>query len=284
MIKAIDVHAHISTAPWHRSTRKFMEAMRVYYKTEQPVKTEDEMAQDFIRAGVKGCIIAWDAEAGTGEPKTPNDYIADLVRKYPEAYAGGWAMVDPWKGRMGLQEIERAIKELKLLGVKFQQGAQAFFPDDHRFYPIWDFCQSLGAPVQFHTGTTGLGAGCPGGLGIKLKYMKPIPHIDDVAADFPRLTIVMCHAGWPWHDELIAILLHKANVVMETSGWAPKYFPESLKREINGRLQDKVMFGSDYPVLSHERLFREFETEGYRGEVLEKIYLTNPQRVLGLKV
>ncbi|MBI4240878.1 MAG: amidohydrolase [Candidatus Rokubacteria bacterium] len=284
MIKAIDVHAHISTAPWHRSTRKFVEAMRVYYRTEQPVKAEDEMAQDFIRARVKGCIIAWDAEAGTGEPKTPNDYIADLVRKYPEAYAGGWAMVDPWKGQMALQEIERAIKELKLLGVKFQQSAQAFFPDDHRFYPIWDLCQSLGVPVQFHTGTTGLGAGCPGGLGVKLKYTKPIPHLDDVAADFPRLTIIACHVSWPWQEEMLAVLLHKANVVMETSGWAPKYFPESLKREINGRLQDKVMFGSDYPVLTHERLFREFEAEGYKAEVLEKIYLKNPQRILGIKV
>ncbi|MBI4560749.1 MAG: hypothetical protein HY724_01795, partial [Candidatus Rokubacteria bacterium] len=79
MIKAIDVHAHVSTAPWHRSTKKFIEAMRTYYKTEQPVKSEDEMAQDFIRAGVKGCIIAWDAEAGTGEPRMTNDYIAQLV-------------------------------------------------------------------------------------------------------------------------------------------------------------------------------------------------------------
>jgi len=76
MIRALDVHAHISTAQWQRSTKKFSDAMKVYYKTEQQVRTEAEMAQDFIAAGVKGCIIAWDAEAGTGEPRTPNDYIA----------------------------------------------------------------------------------------------------------------------------------------------------------------------------------------------------------------
>lgn len=284
MIRAIDVHAHISTEPWFRATRKFVEAMKVYYKTEQPVRTEEEMARDFVTAGVRACIIAWDAETGTGEPRVPNDYVAEQVRKFPEAYAGGWAMVDPWKGQAALAEIERSVKTLGLLGVKFQQGAQAFFPDDQRFYPIWDLCQSLGVPVQFHTGTTGMGAGCPGGLGIKLKYMRPIPHLDDVAADFPRLTIIACHCGWPWHDELIALLLHKANVFMETSGWAPKYFPPALKREIQGRLQDKVMFGSDYPVLAHARLFREFEAEGYKPEVLEKIYLKNPQRILGLKV
>ncbi len=284
MIRAIDVHAHVSTAPWFRSIRKFADGMRAYYKTEQKARTEEEMARDFVAAGVKGCIIAWDAETTTGEPRIPNDYVAEQVRKFPEAYAGGWAMVDPWKGELALREIERSVKELKLLGVKFQQGAQAFFPDDRRFYPIWDLCQSLGVPVQFHTGTTGMGAGLPGGLGIKLKYMRPIPHLDDVAADFPRLTIIACHAGWPWHDELIALLLHKANVVMETSGWAPKYFPPALKGELNGRLQDKAMFGSDYPVLAHERLFREFEEEGYKPEVLEKIYLKNPQRILGLKV
>src|SRR5574337_278530 len=103
MIRAIDVHAHISTEPWFRATRKFVEAMKVYYKTEQPVRTEEEMARDFVTAGVRACIIAWDAETGTGEPRVPNDYVAEQVRKFPEAYAGGWAMVDPWKGQAALR-------------------------------------------------------------------------------------------------------------------------------------------------------------------------------------
>ncbi|MBI2878731.1 MAG: amidohydrolase [Candidatus Rokubacteria bacterium] len=256
--------------------------MERYYKFRPATRTEEEMVAELRRADVKACIIAWDAEAGTGEPVLPNDYVADLVRRFPDTFLGGWAMVDPWKGRAALAEAERALTTLDLLGIKFQATAQAFFPDDPRFYPLYDLCQSLGKAVQFHTGTTGFGAGMPGGMGLKLKYCRPIPHLDDVAADFPRLTIIACHPSWPWQDEMIAVVLHKANVHMEMSGWSPKYFTEPLKREIRGRLQDRVMFGSDYPVLGYERLFRDWESEGYPAEVLEKVYLKNAKRILGL--
>jgi hypothetical protein len=192
-------------------------------------------------------------------------------------------MIDPWRGREALREAERSLTTLGLMGLKFQATAQAFFPDDHRFYPLYDLCRSLGKAVQFHSGTTGFGAGTPGGMGLKLKYCRPIPHLDDVAADFPDLTIIACHPSWPWQDEMIAVCLHKANVFMEMSGWSPKYFSEALKREIRGRLQDRVMFGSDYPVLSYERLFRDWESEGYPDAVLEKVYLRNAERILGLR-
>ena len=281
-MKAIDVHCHLSTQPQYEAWGKFLTAMERYYKFRPATRTEEEMVAELRRADVKACIIAWDAEAGTGEPVLPNDYVADLVRRFPDTFLGGWAMVDPWKGRAALDEAERALTTLDLLGIKFQATAQAFFPDDPRFYPLYDLCQSLGKAVQFHTGTTGFGAGMPGGMGLKLKYCRPIPHLDDVAADFPRLTIIACHPSWPWQDEMIAVVLHKANVHMEMSGWSPKYFTEPLKREIRGRLQDRVMFGSDYPVLGYERLFRDWESEGYPAEVLEKVYLKNAKRILGL--
>ncbi|MBI2460662.1 MAG: amidohydrolase [Candidatus Rokubacteria bacterium] len=281
-MKAIDVHCHLSTQPQYEAWGKFLTAMERYYKFRPATRTEEEMVAELRRADVKACIIAWDAEAGTGEPVLPNDYVADLVRRFPDTFLGGWAMVDPWKGRAALAEAERALTKLGLLGIKFQATAQAFFPDDPRFYPLYDLCQSLGKAVQFHTGTTGFGAGMPGGMGLKLKYCRPIPHLDDVAADFPRLTIIACHPSWPWQDEMIAVVLHKANVHMEMSGWSPKYFTEPLKREIRGRLQDRVMFGSDYPVLGYERLFRDWESEGYPAEVLEKVYLKNAKRILGL--
>jgi len=281
-MKAIDVHCHLSTQPQYEAWGEFIKSMERYYKFRPATRTEEEMVAELRRADVKACIIAWDAEAGTGEPVLPNDYVADLVRRFPDTFLGGWAMVDPWKGRAALDEAERALTKLDLLGIKFQATAQAFFPDDPRFYPLYDLCQSLGKAVQFHTGTTGFGAGMPGGMGLKLKYCRPIPHLDDVAADFPRLTIIACHPSWPWQDEMIAVVLHKANVHMEMSGWSPKYFTEPLKREIRGRLQDRVMFGSDYPVLGYERLFRDWESEGYPAEVLEKVYRKNAQRILGL--
>jgi len=283
-MKAIDVHSHLSTEkgqnrPADSEESKFMEE---YYRFKRSVKTEEEMAQDFIRNDVKGLIIAWDAEANTGYPKVSNDYVAKLAKDYPDAFLGAWACIDPWKGKAAVDELERAIKELGMIGLKFQQVAQGFFPDDKRFYPLYETCSALKVPVQFHTGTTGVGAGGPGGFGYKLKYTKPIPHLDDVAADFPNLTIIGCHAAWPWQDEMIAVLLHKGNFFNELSGWSPKYFTPQLKREIAGRLQDKFMFGTDYPTLSHERLLSDWEKEGYSDAVLEKVFYKNAQRILGV--
>jgi len=291
-MKAIDVHAHISTREGALSMMKYQKALMEYYMkqkvTEEQVlsmcKSEEEMAKDFLDAGVKGILVAWDAETNTGQPRVSNDYLAKVVKDYPEAFIGAYACVDPWKGEMALYEAERAIKELGMMGLKFQQTAQAFYPNDRRFYPLYEKCVELGASVQFHTGTTGLGAGMPGGMGIHLKYTRPIPYLDDVAADFPELKIICLHPSWPWQEEMIAMAIHKANVFIELSGWSPKYFPESLKREIKSRLKDRVMFGSDYPLLTHQRLFDDYEKEGYPPEILERIYYRNAQQILNLKV
>lgn len=283
-MKAIDVHAHLSTEEMMVGCLgKFNEAMQKYYKFDLKTKSPEEMAKDFIQADVQGILMGWDAETATGLPKLSNDALAAIVKSFPTAFLGGFAGVDPWGGERAIQEAERAITKLGLLGLKFQPALQAFFPNDRRFYPLWEKCAELKVPVQFHTGTTGIGAGLPGGMGIKLKYCQPI-FLDDLAADFPELTIVACHPSWPWQEEMIAVLVHKANVYNELSGWSPKYFSDSLKREINGRLQDKFMFGSDYPALSHDRLFKDWESLGLKPEVLEKVFTKNAQRILGLKV
>lgn len=283
-MRAIDVHAHPGTKEWYAAMSKYNQAFIDYYKVTPTIKTEEEMTQEYRDVDVKVMMIAWDAEAKTGLPTISNDFIAKLTERYPDVYLPGWAMVDPWKGEKAIQEIERAIKELGLVGVKFQQVAQAFFPNDRRFYPIYETCAALKVPVMFHTGTTGLAAGMPGAMGFHLKYTRPIPYIDDVAADFPNLTIVGAHPSWPWQDEMIAVVLSKGNVVMELSGWAPRYFPEQLQREVNGRLQDRVMFGSDYPVISPLRWLEEFEHGGYRPEVVEKVFYKNAIRIFDLKL
>lgn len=281
-MKAIDVHAHVNTEEMMMGCLgTYNEAMQKYYKFETKTKTAEEMANDFIQADVKGILMGWDAEAGTGLPKLSNDGLADMVKKHPNAFIGAFAGVDPWGGKKAIREAERAVKELGMMGLKFQAALQAFFPNDRQFYPLWEKCAELKVPVQFHTGTTGIGAGLPGGMGIKLKYCHPM-HLDDLAADFPELTIIACHPSWPWQEEMIAVLVHKANVYNELSGWSPKYFSDSLKKEIGGRLQNKFMFGSDYPALSHDRLFKDWETLNLKPEVIEKVFYKNAQRVLKL--
>jgi len=130
-------------------------------------------------------------------------------------------------------------------------------------------------------GTTGMGAGLPGGLGAKISNAHPMA-IDNLAADLPDLTIIASHPGYPWIDEMTAVALHKANVFWELSGWAPKYFPSSLQVDIRARLRDKIMFGTDHPSISFERILREWEGLGYPDEVLHQVFHGNAERVLGL--
>jgi predicted TIM-barrel fold metal-dependent hydrolase len=291
-LKAIDIHAHFSTREGNLSTMKYARGLASYYMkrdvtAEQVLafsKSDEEMAEDFIKAGVKGILVGWDAESNTGEPAMSNDYVASMVKRFPEAFIGAYASVDPWKGEWAVAEAERCITELGLMGLKFQGAAQGFYPNDHRFYPLWEKCVELGAPIQLHTGTTGLGAGMPGGGGIKLKYTRPIPYIDDVAADFPDLKIICLHPAYPWQDEAIAMGIHKPNVFFDLSGWAPKYFPEALKREIKSRLKDRVMFGSDYPIMPFDRLFGFWEEEDYPPEIMERVYFKNAIRILDLDI
>lgn len=287
-MRAIDVHAHPSTAPFSRDRiwgPEVAQSLYQYYGISEKVRTDEEMAQEFSELDLKALIIGWDAQAESGyDSSDTNDEVAKLIKKFPDVFIGGWAMIDPWKGKAAIKELERCVKELGLMGLKFQQAAQAFFPNDKRFYPLYEKCVELKIAVSFHTGTTGLGAGLPGGHGTRLKYTRPIPYIDDVAADFPELTIVMIHPAWPWHEEQIAVLLHKANVYADLSGWAPRYFPDSIKREVNGRLRDKYMFGSDYPEIPPKRWLDEFEGGGYKPEVIEKVLYKNAQRILNLKV
>ena len=283
-MKAIDVHAHVTPLFGYERTfgEEITEALKTYYRVKDDIKTEEEMVNDFKRLDIQAIIIAWDAESNLATPKIDNDFVADFAKRYPDTFIASWAMVDPWKGKMAVKEVEHAIKDLGMLGVKFQPVAQAFYPDDRQFYPIYETCSALKVPVSFHVGTTGLGAGLPGGGGHRISYTRPIPHIDNIAADFPDLTIIMIHPAWPWQEEQAAVLLHKGNVFADLSGYAPRYFPESIKKEVNGRLQDKFMFGSDYPEIPPERWLNEFEAGGYKPEVVEKVLYKNAQRILGL--
>jgi predicted TIM-barrel fold metal-dependent hydrolase len=289
MPRIIDVHGHVFDREGLKTILRFsVEMVRYYQKKEVTAEellaqapTVESMAEDFRRHNMAGMPVAWDAETHLGGPKTSNDTIAAIVRKYPDVFLAGWGSVDPWKGRLALEEAERCMRELRLIGLKFQQPTQQFHVHDRRFYPLWDLCQDLGAVVQFHTGFSGLGTGMPGGGGVKLKYTRPIPDIDDVAADFPKLKIIALHAGDPWVEELNAVALHKANVYRETSGMYPRYFPEAMKYEMNRRLQNKYMFGSEYNLYPLAELVRQHEENGYRPGFLEKLFYKNAIRILG---
>jgi predicted TIM-barrel fold metal-dependent hydrolase len=260
----------------------FMSAAAKFFGNKFDARPDSQIAEDFRRDDCLAIPIAWDAEHGAAGGVYDNDKLAALSRDYPDVFLPGWAMVDPWRGRKGLEEIEHAIKDLGLLGVKYQPPVQGFAPSDVQFYPIWDLLQSLGAAVLIHCGTTAIGSGEPGGLGFKISNARPL-HLDTIAADFPRLNIVAAHPGYPWTDELIAVAIHKSNVSIDISGWGPKYFPPALKHDMNRRLQDKVMFGSDYPGWSPGQCCDEWEMENFRPGIIEKLFYKNAVRILKLE-
>ncbi len=214
---ALDVHVHPGTREFLVDAMgHFATAAEEYFHKHVPVKTEAEMAEEFREADVFGVLLGWDARSASGLPAVTNEYVASVVRDFPDDFMD-FASVDPWRGKTGLRELRRAVEELGLRGLKVQQIAMEFCPSDRRFYPLWDLCCELGIPVLMHCGTTGLGAGLPGGGGLKLDYGRPI-YLDNVAADFPDLTIIGAHPAWPWQSEMIAIAVHKANVYVDLSG------------------------------------------------------------------
>jgi hypothetical protein len=282
-MRAIDVHVHPMNDAYVEASLPFIPAAQRMFKGKFGARPDTQIADDFRRDDVLAMPIAWDAEHGAAGGIYSNEQVAALSRDFPDVFLPGWAMVDPWRGRKGLETIEHAIKTLGLIGVKYQPPVQGFSPNDRQFYPIWDLLQSLGAPALIHCGTTAIGAGEPGGLGFKLSHARPIPNLDDVAADFPRLTIIAAHPGWPWTEELIAVAIHKANVAIDISGWGPKYIPAPLRHDMERRLQDKVLFGSDYPGWNAGQCCDEWEMQGFRPGVIDKLFHLNATRILRLE-
>ena len=276
-MRAIDVHVHV---PEPRGDPGAEERQQVasYFRASSLPQSPDEMYEKYKSLDLMGIIFSIDSETRNGDRYVGNDYVAGVVRKYPEQFIG-FASVDPWKGAIAVQELERAVNELGLRGLKLMPITQAFFPNDQRFYPLWEKCAELGVPALFHTGQTGIGAGTPGGGGLKLKYSQPLC-LDDVAADFPNLTIIMAHPAVPWQEEQLSVALHKANVYIDLSGWSPKYFRPVLIQYANTILQDKVLFGSDYPLIQPDRWLEDFERLDIKEEVRRKILLENARKLL----
>ena len=172
----------------------------------------------------------------TGQPALSNEEIADLAAEHPDVLIP-FGSIDPARGRGRHPAGPQAGGVPRRPRVQVPPVAsRRFEPNDRAVYPLYEELQSLGVPALFHTGQTGIGAGLPGGRGIKLRYSDPML-LDDVAADFPGLTIIMAHPSVPWQDAAISVATHKANVYIDLSGWSPKYFPPQLVKAANGLLQ-----------------------------------------------
>ena len=278
---AIDMHVHAEVscrcAP-DLFGKEFDDAAEKYFKFQHRPTIPETIAR-YREARVGLVMFTVDAESNLGRRRIPNEEIAEAALENQDMMRA-FASIDPHKGKMGAREARRLIDEYKVAGFKFHPTVQGFFPNDEMAYPLYEVIAEAGLPAIFHSGHSGIGSGMRGGGGLKLKYSNPI-HLDDVAADFPDMKIIIAHPSWPWQDEALSVCLHKPNVWIDLSGWSPKYFPKELIHQANTQLKHRMLFGSDFPLITPERWMSDFEAAGFRPEVHPLILKDNASALLG---
>ena len=279
---ALDVHVHAERNRGEEQdpvTGEILAAAAEYFGGSPPQPTAEEVAAYYRERKLAAVLFTVDDEAGLGRRRLGNDEVLAAAEANPDVLIP-FASVDPHKGKLGVREAQELI-ERGVRGFKFHPNTQAFWPNDRAWYPLYEVIAEAGLIALFHSGTTGIGAGMPGGGGVRLKYSNPML-VDDVAADFPELDIILAHPSFPWQEEALAVAVHKPNVYIDLSGWSPKYFPEILVRYTNTLLKEKMLFGSDYPLITPDRWLADFEKLEIRDEVRPLVLKENAARLLGL--
>ena len=282
-VAAIDVHVHVEQdAHGHLALDdELLDASAAYFRgVPNRTPTVAELADVYRALGMAAVVFTVDAATNLGHPALSSEDIAAECAAHSDVLIP-FGSVDPLRGADAVEQAARLVDECGVRGFKFHPSVQGFAPDDPAFRPLWERIEALGVPALFHTGQNGIGAGLPGGRGIKLRYSNPLL-LDDIAADFPGLTLILAHPSVPWQAEAISMATHKANVFIDLSGWRPKYFPPELVRAAGSMLRHKVLFGTDYPLITPERWMEDFGTLGIDQERWAGILKGNAAGVLGL--
>jgi len=275
-LSAIDVHVHLE-AP---KTTNAADAAASKYFGDSGAARDGAALVDYYRSRRMACVVFTVDERLTGRPQVSNDAVVDLARANPDVVIP-FCSLDPTRGPEAVREAKRLVKDGVVRGLKLHPPLQQFSPNDPLAYPLYEVFAEAKLPVLFHTGHSGIGTGMPGGGGIRLKYGNPML-IDDVAVDFPDLPIILAHPSFPWQDEAISICLHKPTVYIDLSGWSPKYFSPTLVQYANTLLKNKVLFGTDYPLITPDRWLADFEKIAIKDEVRPLILKDNAVRLFGL--
>ncbi|HWA39516.1 MAG TPA: amidohydrolase family protein [Burkholderiales bacterium] len=278
---AIDVHTHAwkSALQVDDAPTESQEAMGRYFRYQPQHQTVPEMADYYRKLKMAFVVFTVDGEKGASR-KITNEEIAELAHKHSDV-AIPFASINPHRGKDGVAMAKRLIKDYDVKGFKFHPQVQDFAPNDPLAYPLYEVIAEAKLPALFHSGQTGVGAGTPGGGGIRLRYGNPML-VDDVAVDFPGMPIILAHPSFPWQEEALSVATHKPNVYIDLSGWSPKYFPPILVQYTNTLLKEKILFGSDYPVFSPERWVEEFEKLPIKPEVRPLVMKQNAVKLLKL--
>ncbi len=271
---AIDMHVHLEP----EKDNTVDAAAKKYFGDSGAARDHKGMAE-YYRSRKIGFVVFTVDEKLTGKPFVSNDEVLRFAAVNADI-AIPFISIDPHRGAEGVAEAKRLLATGQVRGLKLHPPVQQFFPSDRIAYPLYELFAEARLPVLFHTGHSGIGTGMPGGGGVRLKYGNPLP-IDDVAVDFPDLPIIMAHPSFPWQDEAISVCLHKPGVYIDLSGWSPKYFAPQLVQYSNTLLKHKVLFGSDYPLLTPDRWMADLEKTAIKEEVRPLILKENARKLLG---
>jgi predicted TIM-barrel fold metal-dependent hydrolase len=281
-ITAIDMHVHIEiddaghlALPPH-----LMEASAAAFKAADRTPSLDAIADAYRARSMAAVVFTVDAGTALKHPPLSSAEIAAGAARHNDVLIP-FGSVDPLRGAEAIDHARRLVEESGVRGFKFHPTVQAFDPSAPQHAELWGAISDLGVPAVVHTGQNGIGAGLPGGGGLRLAYSNPML-LDVVAAEHPDLQLIFAHPSVPWQEEANSIALHKTNVFIDLSGWLPKYFPESLVKLIGGRLRDRVLFATDFPLITPEKWIDAFAALPIPEEVLPLVMKQNAVRLLGL--
>ncbi len=281
-VRAIDFHTHAEEPCGCHADDGYDDlqaAMAKYFGAAWAhPPTIEETAAHYRAQNIAAVIFPVDAERETGYRRYANEEVARIAAENSDILIP-FASIDPAKGKLGAREARRLMRDFGIKGFKFHPTQMGFYPNDRSAYGLYEAIAGEGGIALFHTGQTGVGSGMRGGNGMRLKYSNPL-YLDDVAVDFPDMTIIMAHPSFPWQDEALAVAQHKPNVYIDLSGWSPKYFPENLIRYANSLLKHKMLFGSDWPMIAPEKWLDAFDKAAFKEEVRPLILKENAMRIL----
>jgi uncharacterized protein len=279
---AIDTHTHAEVSCWNPFDsygEEYDRAADRYFRSDRR-PTIDETVAYYRERRIGLVMFTVDAEAKLGRRRVPNEEVAEAAKKNSDMMIC-FASIDPHKGAMGAREARRLIEEHGVRGFKFHPTVQDFLPTDRMAWPIYEVINEHKLPAIFHSGHSGIGSGMRCGGGLRLANSNPML-LEDVAMAFPDMQLVIAHPSWPWQDEALSLALHKPNVWIDLSGWSPKYFPPQLVQYANTLLRDRMLFGSDFPLITPDRWMKDFDEAGFKPEVKPGILKDNAARLLGL--
>lgn len=239
------------------------------------VDSGDALIAAMDEAGVETVLatdlLAWSYRRQARFAKDMTETIASLTERFP-GRVYGLADYDPFDIKGSLEKLEQDVTERNYKGVYLHIYGYDIPLDHRKLYPLYALCERLDLPVSMQVGHV-LEA-------MPSEHGRPI-QLDRIACDFPSLTIVGTHTGWPWVEEMLAVTTKWPNVFLNVSAWLPKYFSPALVQFMRSRTgAEKVLFGSN--GLSWERYRDGFEKLELRPDTLEKILYENPKRVFRL--